>query len=133
VDTADIVAIQQLMALYGHVVDERAWERTVELFTADAIYDVSDVGLGVHHGIDAIRTLWTSDEARHPLAHHVNTVHVEEGSDGVVRVRSKVAAVGNSGRVWSFSYCDVVRRGADGHWRMAERVITLRRPTAEQD
>src|SRR5580704_11220327 len=67
-EAGDIVAIQQLLALYGHVIDEREWQRVGELFTATAVYDMSDFGLGVVHGAAAIRELWSRPEAMHPLA-----------------------------------------------------------------
>jgi ketosteroid isomerase-like protein len=127
-DAADVLAIHELMASYGHVIDERQWSRIHELFTDDVTYDVSDVGLGVMHGIEAVRELWAADTARHPLAHHVTNVVVHEGTDGTARVESKIVGIGKDGRAASFTYRDVVRRGDDGRWRMTERVITLRRP-----
>jgi len=32
-EVADTLAIHELLALYGHVIDERAWARVEELFT----------------------------------------------------------------------------------------------------
>ncbi|WP_352231943.1 nuclear transport factor 2 family protein [Actinomycetospora sp. NBRC 106375] len=37
----DVVAIEQLIALHGHLVDDRELHRLGELFTNDAVYDVS--------------------------------------------------------------------------------------------
>jgi hypothetical protein len=53
----DRLAIHELLALYGHVIDERQFSRVDELFTPDARYDVSDFGQGVHHGPEAIAAL----------------------------------------------------------------------------
>lgn len=37
-NVADTLAIHQLLALYGHVVDEREWDRMDELLTADLVF-----------------------------------------------------------------------------------------------
>lgn len=46
----DRLAIRELLALYGYIIDERQFSRTGEIFTADARYDVADFGKGVCHG-----------------------------------------------------------------------------------
>jgi hypothetical protein len=43
-----------------------------------------------------------------------------------VRMRSKVIGPGPGGRVGSADYDDVVRREGDA-WRIAQRVVTLRK------
>jgi ketosteroid isomerase-like protein len=129
VETDDRLAIHELMALYGHVVDEREWSRVPELFTDDAVYDLSPLGLGVFVGPDAIRSMWTAETTHHPLAHHVTNVIITVDEDGTVRSRSKIIAPGKSGRVASYSYRDIVRWCDDGQWRMSERIISRRTPT----
>jgi hypothetical protein len=124
-EAGDIVAIQQLLALYGHVIDEREWQRVGELFTATAVYDMSDFGLGVVHGAAAIRELWSRPEAMHPLAHHATDIVVSEEADGTVRVLSKGLGVGPNGRVGSVVYRDVVVRTSEG-WRFAARKAQVR-------
>jgi hypothetical protein len=125
-EAGDIVAIQQLLALYGHVIDEREWQRVGELFTATAVYDMSDFGLGVVHGAAAIRELWSRPDAMHPLAHHATNIVVSEEADGTVRVLSKGLGVGPNGRVGSVVYRDVVVRTSEG-WRFAARKAQVRR------
>jgi len=125
-EVADTLAIQQLLALYGHVIDEREWWRADELFTASAVYDMSDFGLGVVHGAAAIRELWSRPDALHPLAHHATNVIVSEDPDGSVRVLSKGLGVGPNGRVGSVVYHDVVVR-TDVGWRFAARRARVRR------
>ena len=49
-DAHDRLAIHELVNLYGIVIDERDWARVPELFTADVVYDMSELGLGVIHG-----------------------------------------------------------------------------------
>ena len=124
-DVGDILAIHQLLALYGHIIDEREWQRVAELFTANAVYDMSEFGLGVVHGAGAIRQLWSRSDATHPLAHHATNIVVSEDSDGIVRVISKGLGVGPNGRVGSVVYHDVVERTPAG-WRFAARKGRLR-------
>lgn len=129
IDTADRLAIHELLADYGNLIDERQFSRTHELFTADARYVLVGFGTaidGVVVGYAAIADFWR-DPAQHPLAHHVTNVRVTEDGDGTVRVHSKIIGVGNKGRVGSATYHDVVVKTPAG-WRMSERVITLRTP-----
>jgi hypothetical protein len=125
-DTADILAIHELLALYGHIIDERQWERVGELFTATAVYDMREFGLGVVHGAQAIREQWSRPDAMHPLAHHATNIIVSEDADGTVRAVSKGLGVGPRGRVGSVVYRDILERTAQG-WRFAERTAQLRR------
>jgi SnoaL-like protein len=125
-EAPDILAIHQLLALYGHIIEEREWQRVGELFTATTVYDMSDFGLGVLHGATAIHELWSRPDAMHPLAHHATDIVVSEDADGTVRVLSKALGVGPSGRIGSVVYRDVVVRTSDG-WRFARRQARVRR------
>lgn len=125
-DPRDTLAIHELLALYGHIIDEREWQRVEELFTPTTVYDMREFGLGVVHGAAAIRALWSSPHAAHPLAHHATNVLVSEAADGTVQVLSKGLGVGPNGRVGSVVYRDVVERTPQG-WRFASRTAHLRR------
>jgi 3-phenylpropionate/cinnamic acid dioxygenase small subunit len=124
---SDQLAIHALMALYGHVIDERDWDQMSSLFTADVVYDMTDFDLGCLQGIPAIRTLWIEQAHHHPLAHHATNILIYAESADLARVLSKGLGVGAGGRVGSVVYRDVVRREAHG-WRIASRTGTLRRP-----
>lgn len=124
-DTADTLAIHELLGLYGHIIDAREWHRVEELFTADCTYDMREFGLGTVHGARAVAALWAAPDAMHPLAHHATNIVVTEDADGTVRVLSKGLGVGRNGRVGSVTYRDVVRRTAGG-WRFAARAGELR-------
>lgn len=126
-DVADTIAIHQLLALYGHLIDERQWSRLGEVFTDDLVFDATDFGLGVTHSLDELREAWAGPKAAHPLGHHATNIVVTEDGDGTVRVLSKVVGVGNKGRVGSGTYRDVVVKTPDG-WRLASRTVTLRHP-----
>jgi hypothetical protein len=122
----DTLAIHELLALYGHIIDAREWQRVDELFTATARYDMREFGLGLVEGAAAIRELWSRPDAMHPLAHHATNIVVSTDADGTVRVLSKGLGVGPSGRVGSVVYHDVVERTPAG-WRFAARSAVLRR------
>jgi hypothetical protein len=124
--TEDVLAIHELLALYGHIIDEREWHRVAELFTADAVYDMRDFGLPEARGAEAIRALWSAPDAAHPLAHHATNIVITHDPDGAVRVLSKGLGVGPQGRVGSVVYRDVVARTAQG-WRFVLRTGQLRR------
>ena len=125
-ETADILAIHELLGLYGHIIDAREWARVEELFTADCTYDMTQFGLGVVRGARAVAALWAAPDAMHPLAHHATNIIVSEDPDGTVRVLSKGLGVGPNGRVGSVTYRDIVVRTGAG-WRFAARTGELRR------
>lgn len=134
IDVADIIAIQQLLSLYGHLVDEKEWDRLDELFTDDLVFDATDFGSPVTRGItgpEGIRHSWMTTD-QHPLAHHATNVVVTRDEDGTMRVLSKGIGVGGKGRVGSVVYRDIVRKEAKG-WRIAHRVATRRRVEAKPD
>jgi len=130
-DVGDRLAIHELLALYGHLIDERRWDELGLVFTIDVVYDATDFGMPVTRSLSHLVAEWTSDagRARHPLAHHATNVVVTEDADGTVRVLSKGVGVGAGGRVGSVTYRDVAERTPDG-WRLTERVVVLRRPDA---
>ena len=125
-DTADTLAIHELLGLYGHIIDAGEWHRVTELFTEDCVYDMREFGLGVVRGAQAVGALWAGPDAAHPLAHHATNILVSQDPDGTVRVLSKGLGVGPNGRVGSVTYRDIVARTRLG-WRFASRTGELRR------
>ena len=124
----DQLAIHELLARYGHLIDERAFDRLGEVFADDATYDATDFDLPVWRSLGEIVAGMTAS-TQHPLAHHATNV-VIAGSNDEVAVHSKGIGVGAGGRVGSVTYHDVARRTPDG-WRLSRRVVLLRRPTPE--
>jgi len=120
----DIMAIHQLVALHGHLVDGRELDRLDELFTPDAAYDVTAMGQGTVRGIDEFRALSESfaDDERNPISHHVTNIVVTDGADGGACVRSKGIGILRDGRTGSVVYDDHVTLTADG-WRIAARQV----------
>jgi hypothetical protein len=127
-DTADQLAIHRLIALYGHIVDERQFSRVGELFTDDVRYDMTDFGADVLVGASAVVDYWSLPTTRHPLVHLTTNVVIDVDPDGTVRVASKGVGIGYGGKAGSVTYLDVLRK-IDGRWLMAERICRLRDPS----
>jgi 3-phenylpropionate/cinnamic acid dioxygenase small subunit len=121
----DTLAIHELLARYGHVLDNRAWSQLGDVFADDARYDVTDVGWGLFDGLESIKKFLMVD-ARHPLGHHTTNVVIEPIDDDQATVRSKGVGVFPD-RTSSVVYVDTVRRTPDG-WRFASRQALARRP-----
>ena len=130
-DVAQVLAIHQLIALYGHVIDDREWDRLDELFTADVVFDTTAFEAGtVTESLAALREDWMRPDKRHPMAHHATNIVVTTLEEDQAQVVSKGIGVGRKGRVGSVTYRDIMRKGTDG-WRIAQRVAVLRK--ADQD
>jgi hypothetical protein len=82
----DRVAINDLIAMHGHLMDAGAFERLDELFSAAVVYDLADFGLGSLRGVAAIRDAATALGDRNPVGHHVTNVVLTELDDHAVRV-----------------------------------------------
>jgi hypothetical protein len=129
-DAADRAVLHELIALYGHLLDQRRWEDLNQVFTPDVRFE------GLHDtttGIDAKVALWISEEGmkRHPLAHHATNVVITQDPDGTVRIISKGIGVRASGEPQSVTYRDIAVRTQAG-WRIAARQAISRRTEAEE-
>lgn len=113
----DIIEIEQLLAAYGHLIDERQWSRLGEVFHPDIEFDATRASGGVTYGLDALRAHWAAPEHQriHPLAHHATNIWVlDETADGAINVLSKGIGVGVRGRVGSVTYRDRFVRTEEG-------------------
>jgi 3-phenylpropionate/cinnamic acid dioxygenase small subunit len=119
-DTADFVAIQQLYALYGHVMDDRAWECLGDVFTEDCVFDATALGVPIMEGHAAIAASTQSSPAA-PLAHHVTNVLVVDCDNDSARVRAKAIGTYSKGRAFSGDYDDTLVRTGAG-WRISRRL-----------
>ncbi len=122
----DRLAIYELLALHGHLMDAGSFERLDELFTEDFVYDVEAFGLGRLEGAVAFTEASRALGDDNPLGHHVTNALVIGDQAGEATVRSKgigILADGTSGTV---VYEDVVRRTPAG-WRIARRTVVPRR------
>ncbi|MFD3497504.1 nuclear transport factor 2 family protein [Streptomyces sp. NPDC058678] len=122
----DRLAVTELIALHGHLMDAGELDRSAELFTPDVVYDLSDFGQGQLTGIAAFTQAALALGAANPVAHHVTNVVIEEAAEDRVRVRSKGLAVMADGSCGSVTYEDTVVRVAEG-WRICRRRVVARR------
>lgn len=122
----DRLAVTELIALHGHLVDDGDLDRTAEVFTPDVVYDLSDFGQDLVTGLASLTEAALARGAANPVAHHVTNVVVTEGSDGQVHARSKGLGVMADGSCGSVTYDDTVVR-VDGGWRISYRKVSARR------
>ncbi len=120
----DRMELHEIAAHYGDLIDARDWAGLAAVFTADAVFDATDLGMPLLNGLDAIRK-YMDESANHPLGHHITNIYVESAGEEVI-LRSRIIAAGHRGRVSSASYRDRVRKTPEG-WRIYHRVCTLRR------
>jgi hypothetical protein len=120
-DTDDIIEINQVMGLYGHVIDGKQWHRLDELYTDDGVFDLSGLmGSEVRfEGIDAIKGFLTSMPM--PLAHIATNSYVFE-EDGDVRSRAKWFMPTDEGTISGGVYRDRWEKTTKG-WRLKERAV----------
>ena len=90
----DKVDLIHLSNLYGHVLDAFLWEKLDQIFAPDGVFDPSDVGLPIMHGLDEIRAkLIPIEEGPDGDRIHIhvgtNAAIIAVGDDGVVHMRSK--------------------------------------------
>lgn len=122
----DRAAISELISLHGHLMDDGELYRLEELFTADVTYDLEDFGLGLLHGVPAIRDAALAMGAANPVGHHVTNLILTEIEDDMVRARSKGIGIKADGTSGSVIYEDMVRRAGKG-WRISYRKVVARR------
>ena len=119
----DRLDIHELIALYGHLIDDRSFNRLGEIFTEDAVFDLAGFDGTRFEGLAAIVQMMENSE-QHPLGHHASNIVIRPGDP--VQVLSKGIGVGHGGRVGSVVYRDSLRR-TDAGWRIIERYCELRR------
>jgi len=122
-----MLAVQDLLALYGHIVDDAGWDRLGEVFAADGEFDLQAFGRGTAKGEAQLRACF--ENLDHPVSHLTTNVVIRADADGRARVRCKYLVVMGDGRTRSGEYRDVVVRGADG-WRLQRRTVVPRPPGA---
>ena len=122
--TDQVVAILQLQARYGYVLDDQAWDELDQIFTLDVEARYNNI---LFRGLAELRAFFESANAS--SAHHASNVYVHE-RDGEVRVRSKffvpyTRAQHEVHRWAGGEYSDVVVPTPAG-WRIHRRETTAR-------
>ena len=124
ITTEDRIAVEELISLHGHIVDQGAWNRLHEVFEPGAILDLTAFGGEALRGLDAIRDAAVALGERNPVAHHVTNLVVRADGANVVAL-SKGFGVRADGSVGSVTYEDRIV-GTPAGWRIAQRIITPR-------
>lgn len=121
----DRLAIYELLALHGHLMDSGAFDRLDELFTDDVVYDLTALGFEPLIGPEAlVKSALALGEAN-PLAHHVTNALIIAGDATEATVRSKGLAVRPDGSSGTVVYEDLVQKTSAG-WRIARRSVIPR-------
>ena len=129
ISSADIVEIQLLLALYGHVADSivegGSPERFREVFAPDAFIDRRGAGGVLHQGIDSIMDLFVGHDAPHPPSHHGTNAYVWQEGEVVCAASKWLTIEPATGGLRSGDYNDRFVRLPVG-WRIAQRVVKVR-------
>lgn len=120
----DRLDIMEIPGRYGDSIDDRNWENLRQIFTPEAVFDLTGVGSRVLDGIEDI-VHFMEEEAAHPRTHMMTNIYVDEvGED--VELRFRIVALLGKGKAGTASYYDRVVKTDEG-WRVAHRETTLRR------
>jgi hypothetical protein len=123
----DIVAIGQLLALYGHAVDATDQSLLPQVFTEDATFDPREMGAPLSEGLPAICAFFEMNKAYAAPSHNTTNIHVYE-AEGQTRARSKWFSLNPmDGALALGDYDDLVVPTPEG-WRIRRRRIVLRHP-----
>lgn len=122
----DRQAIGRTPALTGHIFDRGELDRLEEIFTPEAVYDLSDVGAGTFEGIAAIRNGALKLGAGNPIAHHVTNIVITSQEDDQATAQSKGLIIMAGGSVGSVTHLDTPRH-ENSSWRISRRVILAQR------
>ena len=114
----------RLLYDYCDAVDANATADIVMLFTADAVFDF---GYGrIFTGTAELTQLFRGLDGYAATSHHLSNVVVDFVGPDTARCRSRVyafhraAGSGEPVQLWG-RYADVVTRGPDGRWTIAQR------------
>lgn len=117
----DHAEIHQVLAEYGHVVDDHDWDRAGEVFADDFIFDMGEGHPDLHGIADIVATF----KGRNIYAHHTTNIAITEDADGTVRAHSKLLCFPNEGPPVTGDNYDVLTRTRRG-WRIARRRTEIR-------
>ncbi len=125
-------AIAETLSLHGHLFDGGHLDRLGEIFAAEVVYDLTDLGLGSFEGIEAIRRAAMQLGDRNPIAHHLTNVVITQAEADEATVISKALVIRADGTLGSVNHLDtLVRKG--GGWRISRRIITAQRAPVNAD
>lgn len=124
IDVADRLELHELPGRYGDAIDDRNWDRLRQVFTDDAIFDLTGVGLRQLDGIEDI-VHFMDVAAQHPKTHMMTNIYVDDGGESVT-MNFRIVALLGKGLVGTASYYDTVVKTPDG-WRVKHRDCMIHR------
>jgi hypothetical protein len=123
----DRLAIFELIASHGHLVDDGNLEDLDQVFAPDAVFDLTAFGQPEPCGLLQVIELGRALGDDNPVGHHVTNVVISRiESPDRVRTRSKGIGVHLGGSTTSAIYEDLLVK-RDGAWRIQLRTILVRR------
>jgi len=120
----DRLDLYELPGRYGDAIDDRNWELARQIFTEDAVFDLTGVGSRRLEGIEDIIS-FMEEEAQHPRTHMMTNIYANPTPEGA-DLRFRIVALLGQGKTGSASYYDQVVKTSDG-WRVRHRECFLRR------
>ena len=124
IELADRIELHELPGRYGDAIDDRNWGGLDAIFTPDATFDLTDLGVRILVGLPEIKTFMDL-EAQHPRTRMMTNIYVDDTPEGV-KTFFRIVAMSSGGLVGTASYYDDVVKTPQG-WRVKNRVVTLRR------
>lgn len=124
INIADRLELHELPGRYGDAIDDRNWDRLREIFTDDAVFDLTGVGARRLEGIDDI-VHFMNVEASHPKTHMMTNVYVDEQDENVI-MNFRIVALLGKGLVGTASYYYRVVKTDQG-WRVQHRECMIHR------
>jgi hypothetical protein len=122
--SADRVEIHELPGRYGDAIDDRDWARLDNVFTLNAVFDLTGVGSRVCNGLDDIKAFMEC-EAAHPRTHLMTNIYAESGEHDI-ELRFRIVALIGKGLTSTGSYYDKLVK-TDKGWRTYHRYVSSRR------
>ena len=123
-DLADRLELHELPGRYGDAIDDRNWDQLRNIFTDDAVFDLTGVGSRRLEGINDIVDFMNVD-AEHPKTHMMTNIYVDVDVEKVT-MNFRIVALLGKGLVGTASYYDHVVRTDDG-WRVKHRECMIQR------
>ena len=124
IDLADRLELHELPGRYGDAIDDRNWDQLRNIFTDDAVFDLTGVGSRRLEGINDIVDFMNVD-AEHPKTHMMTNIYVDVDVEKVT-MNFRIVALLGKGLVGTASYYDHVVR-TDNGWRVKYRECMIHR------
>ena len=106
ISVEDRLAIHELLALYGHLLDDDRWDDLHRVFAEEFTFDGTQFGFGVMRSVDELKANWAGNEHHSSLQHHTTNVVVTEDSHGT-KIEGNAAVIPLIARYYSTGKAEV--------------------------